>query len=119
MTIARVTAFNNLLREIFTIVSLKSPDDKDLEYTKNQIDLVFSVSPRKTITMFIKSTKPYLEKILHKDEVFFLDMANETEALEGLSLNTKWSTLSDVEKEKIWKNVQKMVVLGNKILVDD
>lgn len=118
MSIAKVAAFNNLLRDIVNIVSRRFPDDQDIEYTKTQIELSISVSPRLTISTFLQNTQPYLEKILLKDERFFLDMADSSKVLKGLSLNHKWSSFDDTEKEKMWKNVQKMVVLGNKIMME-
>jgi|SRR6478609_7572698 len=118
MSIARITAFNNLLRDIVETLCRKFPHDKELDYTKSQVELSLSISPRTTIVSFIQSTQPYLEKILHKDEEFFLNLAGETKALSSLSIGDKWSQLEDGEKEKLWKNVQKMVVLGNKILAE-
>jgi len=119
MALARVTAFNNLLRDIINLVSNKFPEDKDVAYTKSQIELAISVSPRGTISGFMKETKPYLEKILHKDEDFFLNMINDSKGLQGLAINDKWTYLNTVEKDRLWKNVQKMVVLGNKIMSED
>lgn len=118
MSVARITAFNNLLRDIVQVVSERFPDDKELEYTKSQIELSVSVSPRKTIISFIKSTQPYLEKILHKDEAFFLELADKTTSLQPLSIGEKWLALDAAQREKLWKNVQKMVVLGNKIMTE-
>ena len=100
------------------IVSQKFPDDKDLEYTKSQIELGVSVSPLSTITSFINNTRPYLEKILHKDEGFFLTVVEDHSAFKGMAISTKWHELTQSEKDHMWKNVQKMIVLGNKILTE-
>lgn len=119
MSVTRITAFNNLLRDVINIVAARFPDDKDLEYTKSQIELSVSVSPKGTITTFMQNTRPYLEKILHKDEQFFLCMANGSKTLNGLQISQKWSLLTTEDRERLWRTIQKMVVLGNKILTEE
>ena len=47
MSDARVIAFNNLLRELVQIISKKFPNDKELEYTKSQIEISIAMSPRR------------------------------------------------------------------------
>lgn len=118
MSVTRITAFNNLLRDIINVVATRFPNDKELEYTKSQIELSVSISPRGTITAFMQNARPYLEKILHKDEQFFLCMANGSKTLNGLQISQKWSSLTNEDKERLWRTVQKMVVLGNKILTE-
>ena len=119
MSVIRITKFHNYLRDVVTILSDRFPEDKEVEYTKSQIELAVSVSPRGTITTFMGSARPYLEKILHKDEQFFLCMADGTKSLKGLAINDKWGKLTDEDKDRLWKTVQKMVVLGNKILTEE
>jgi len=116
MAVARVTAFNNLLQDIVNIVSRRFPEDKDLEYTRSKIELYVSLSPRQTISTFMKSAQPYLEEILNKNDAFFIGMAQQSDVFSTLQLDSKWSLLEDTDRETLWKNVQKMLVLGNKIL---
>lgn len=116
MSVTRVTAFNNLLRDIVNIIAKRFPEDKDLEWYRSQIELSSSVSPRRTICSFMQGAKPYLKNIRDKDDKFFLYVADSSESLSKLRLGDKWESLSRHEKEALWKNVQKMVVLANKIL---
>jgi len=118
MSVARVNAFNNLLRDIVNIMATKFPEDRDIEWYKSQIELSASVSPRKTITSFMQSVRPFLKYILHKDEQFFLCYVDSQESLQKLGLGKKWNQLEQQQKDALWKNVQKMVVLGDKILAD-
>ena len=39
MSVARVNAFNNLLRDIVNIMATKFPEDRDIEWYKSQIEL--------------------------------------------------------------------------------
>ncbi len=119
MSIARITAFNNLLIDILSLVEKHFPGDKDLEYTKSQIELALSFSPGTTIASFMRDVKPYLEKIHNKDEHFFKNIADKEKSLKGLSLGKKWDVLEKPEREKVWRNVQKMIVLGDRILNDN
>jgi len=114
----RISAFNNLLRNIINIVASEFPEDRDLEYTRSQIELSFTVSPRTTIITFMKCLEPYIEKICRKDEDFFLNVVKKEKTLKNMKLHEKWDKLAINEREKLWKNVQKMVVLGDKILSD-
>ena len=116
MSQARVTAFHNLLKDIINIVSGKFPEDRDLEYARSQLELSLSVSARITVSSFMEGVTPFLDKIYHKDEAFFIDFSNNDEILSEMKLGEKWIQLDASEKEKLWKNVQKLVVLGNKIL---
>jgi hypothetical protein len=116
MSIARVTAFNNLLRDIVNIISNKFPDDKDIEWYKSQIELSTSIAPRKTIVSFMQTARPYLKNILHKDEHFFLCIVDSEGSLEKLGIGKKWKELEGHQKDALWRNVQKMIILGDKIL---
>jgi hypothetical protein len=119
MSATKITAFHNMLREIVTVLVKRFPDDKHLEYTKSQIELSISVSPRGTITTFVKNTQPYLEQILRRDEQFFLCLADDSKTLDGLRINEKWISLTTSDRDRLWETVQKMVVLGNKIMKDE
>jgi hypothetical protein len=116
MSVARITAFNNLLRNIVDIVATKFPEDRDIEWYRSRIELSTSVSPRQTIISFMQTAQPYLKNILQKDEQFFLCVADSQQSLQKLGLGEKWDKLEGHEKDALWKNVQKMVLLGNKIL---
>lgn len=113
---ARVSAFNNLLHDTMSLVSKKFPNDKELDYTKSQIELSLSMSPFVTITTFVTNAMPYVDEINKRDETYFLSKANNRSIL--LNLSDKWRDLTDSEKDKIWSNIQKMLRLGRKIMTD-
>lgn len=113
-----VPIFNALLKDLINILSVRFPKDRELQCTKSKIEISFSVSPRLTIVHFVDHTRPFLEKIHNKDEEFFLKMAADDEDFGKLQIHEKWNNLTPDDKSRIWKNIQKMVVLGNKILND-
>lgn len=116
MSIARVTMFNNLLHDVVQLISEKFPEDKDVEWTRSQIEFYTSVSSLGAVTNFMQSARPHLKQILEKDDVFFISMANKQDWLAAMCLEDKWSSLSIEDKEALWRKIQKMVVLGDKIL---
>lgn len=113
---ARVIHFNNLLKDILSLLSARFPQDKDVEYTRNQVELATSVSTRRVIENFSNTVRPYLQKIHDRDETFFLNKATTDSYLQDLNIHDKWASLSKEDREHLWKNVQKMVILGDKIL---
>ena len=97
-------------------MATKFPEDRDIEWYKSQIELSASVSPRKTITLLVWLL--FLKYILHKDDSFSCCYVDSQESLQKLGLGKKWNQFADSQKDALWKNVQKMVVLGDKILAD-
>ena len=118
MASMQITVFNKLMMEIVEMLADKFPMDKDVDYAKSQLEIAMSVSTRSTISTYMETTRPYLEKILNKDEDFFLEKADKTSALRDLGLGSKWRQLTPTEKSIMWRNIQKMIVLGNKILTE-
>lgn len=116
MSFALQVAFNNSLNETLNMISNKFPLDKHIEYTKNQVEVALSISERQLVSGFLKSVQPYLHEITTKNDVFFISMAGNSKELECFNLAEKWSFFTDAEKEKLWKYVQKLVVLGKKIM---
>jgi hypothetical protein len=118
MSYTRILAFQNILRDSLTLMSNKFPDDADIEDTRNKVELSTSISPHFVIVSFMQNVEPFVEKIKKRDERFFLKIAGEKKSLGSLKLGDKWHKLSEKEKDLLWKNVEKLVQLGNRILSD-
>lgn len=116
MSFPKIIAFNKMLKDVVESISDKFPDDKDISFTKDNIDISISMSPRTPVKMFMQGVSPFLQQIAQKDDKFFLKTANEDENLRSLDLSDKWNHYSEDEKELLWKKVQKMVLLGGKIM---
>lgn len=112
----RIHAFNNMLKDLLEYISKKFPQDKDVTYARSQIELALTLSSITSIRSFMSCAQPYLSEIYNKDEHFFLDIAKTDSTLNCMHLGDKWKDLDDNDKDTIWKKLQKMVVLGNKIV---
>ena len=105
--------FNNDLILLF-------PNDKDFKLFKNGIVLLKATNPRKILTLFDQYVSKYEEKILQKDETFFLENNyDELDRTENI-LNTMdilknyWKNLTDQNKEKVWQYFILLVKLNRK-----
>lgn len=110
-------AFHKLLNEIFDVVLKKFPNDRDIGYTKSQIDITTNISPGLVVSTFIQEITPYLDQIKNRDEEFFLRKSRTDETISYMNLADKWKSFSDKEKDKLWNNVDKMLKLADKILI--
>ena len=113
---SQTQSFCKILNETLAFITTKFPSDKDLEYSKSQIELALLVSQRLTITTFVNATTPFLAKIEARDSDFFLNVANAEPALACLKLGDKWGNLSPADQEYLWQNVKRLTVLGQKLI---
>ena len=73
------------------------------------------------VQLFIEYVNKYEQKILDKDETFFLkNEYNELEKTENIlnsmnKLKNYWGTLSDQNKEKVWKYFEILLKLSKMV----
>ena len=113
---SRTVAFNNLLQSTADLVCKRFPEDRDIDYTRSRIELAVSMSPRLAVVSFMENVEPLRDYIVRRDEAFFLGKAKTDDTLKCFNLGDKWKTLSESDKETLWSNVTKMMVLGDKIM---
>ena len=118
--VTQLTTFNDELVKLF-------PEEKDFRIFKSAVNLLkntpFGDGNGKIYSIFINYIEPYREKILVKDESFFLeneydnvvqanskDLSNIIVKLKGL-----WRGLSDTTKDSIWGYLCLMIQISNKI----
>ena len=89
------------------------PQDKYLRMADNGISLMKSVHPRKLCDLFAQFFHPYKEKIMARDETFFIqhefkeiqstfNSQQDTVCLIMKQLKAHWATMSDVSKKATW-----------------
>lgn len=89
------------------------PQDKYLRMADNGISLMKSVHPRKLCDLFAQFFRPYKEKIMARDETFFIqhefkeiqstfNSQQDTVCLIMKQLKAHWATMSDVSKKATW-----------------
>ena len=110
-----MSAFTDLLKDLLVRLTKKFPMDRDLAYSRSQIELGLSMSPTTTINAFVDNVLPYKEKIKNRQESFFLNMAQTDESVQYLNIGDKWNLLSNEDKDFLWKTVFKLLNLGIKL----
>lgn len=121
MTVPLVIAFNNVLKDLLQTLCNKFPGDKEVLYTKTQVEIASSCHSKLPAMQFTINVKPFIQHIQQKNETFFLRLVESPEykdLLQGLDLSEKYTRLNQIEKEQLWQYFQKLVILGQKIFPD-
>ena len=119
-------AFNNVLTDFIDDCILVFPEDTDFKVYKKGVNLLVKVNPKKVLTVFTEYTSIYREKILVKEEDFFLN----TDYTDIVSSNSKysesdifniinkikgyWVELNDSNKTKIWDYMILLINISDK-----
>ena len=118
-----ITAFNNLVVRFNDDLIQTFPEEKDFKTYRKGIILLNSINNKKVSVMFNNYSNLYREKIISRDESFFLKVNfynlihKESDTVENIinKLKFHWSTLSDSNKTKIWDYINLLLELNDKI----
>ena len=97
------------------------PSDNDFKLFKNGINLLNRTNPRKIVNLFREYVDKYEQRIMSRDETFFLqndyDEIQKTEnILESMNkLKNYWKDLNDSNKEKVWKYFEVLIKLSKMV----
>ena len=121
-----LTAFNNLIFKFTDDLIETFPEENDFKVYRRAFSILKSANAKKMCVIFRNYSQIYREKILNKDETFFLDNdyseikeANEDEnTVEQVinKLKSYWGELSAENKEKIWKYLETLIKLSDLIM---
>lgn len=90
------------------------PEEKAVAKYKNGFELMRKSNPRKCVDGYMTSVAPFQEKIMAKDESFFL--ASNESIIKDMNLQKHWTPdLSAVTKDAIWQYLQTLYILGSTI----
>ena len=120
-TDAYVNAFNKTLMSLLTFLEKKFPHDLDIMSTKSQLDVALQFTPRIPAVRFMDGVLPFTKQIERRDESFFMNLIETkeyAELLKGLNMKEKWMSFNDHQKDQIWQCFQKMVQLGDKVMMN-
>ena len=102
------------------------PEDSDLKLAKTAVATLSFVNPRQLLDLYNEFAYPYREKILNKDEKYFLEKDFVTEDLDEGDNESAFNTmfnfrrylteLSDENKENVWLYMKVLVKLNDKYL---
>lgn len=120
-----ITVFNEKFLEFIKDLIETFPNDKDFKLCKQSFNLVQMVDVKKPIEMFNMYAIKYKEKIMARDEKFFLNH-NFKEELESnidsnfsvellIKLKNSWKTLTSKNKDVIWSYLQLLYKVNDKV----
>ena len=106
--------FNDELIELF-------PEETEFATLKTAIELVKKTNPRLLVTVFTSYIELWKSQILNRDESFFManqynDLTQGDDYFEQLITRLKkyWNTLSDHNKDSIWKYLETLIKISEK-----
>jgi hypothetical protein len=114
--------FNKQLNKFLEALQKILPNDLSIKTARSQISSAIFVSPKKVLEQFIKHVFPFKNKIMEKDESYFLETEEKTFGIkednlsEALQLKNIWKTLRKENKEMIWTYFQVLIVLAEKTI---
>ena len=121
-----LTAFNNLIFKFTDDLIETFPEENDFKVYRRAFSILKSANAKKMCVIFRNYSQIYREKILNKDETFFLDndyseikeaKVDENTVEQVINkLKSYWGELSAENKEKIWKYLETLIKLSDLIM---
>lgn len=119
-----LTAFNNIIFEFVDDLIATFPEENDFKVYKRTLSLLKSANAKKMCLIFKNYSYEYRDKIINKDETFFLKNSydnikegygNDDQTVEGIieKLKNYWNELSNENKETIWQYLNTMIKLSD------
>lgn len=106
---ANVSAFTQVLEQFLDELTQTFPEQPALKKYKATFDLLRKANPRKIMETFVESVKPFADRIMQKDETFFLN--GNIDFLNGLDIKKWWTPeLSQGTKNSIWQFLQYLLI---------
>ena len=120
-SVTYLTAFNNLILKFNNDLIETFPEENDFKVYKRGFELLFKANAKKTCIFFKNYVINYRDKILNKDESFFL--ANDYSDIVDTSqdgmvdivnkLKKYWGQLTTSNKDKIWDYLITLIKLSD------
>ena len=116
-------AFCNQLVAFFEDISETYPEEADIRTAAQALKLVKQANPRFIYTTFMhKVYSEFAEHILNEDEEYILGRAKQILESEHSDINyafwifdKHWSTMSETNKQHIWRYVKSLVLLARRV----
>ena len=113
---ASVSAWNDMMEQFLTELEKTFPEEKAVKKYKTSLDLLRKSNPRKCVEGYMAAVGPYQEKVMQKDESFFLKNEDSNTLIKEMNLQKHWtSDLSTKTKDAIWQYLQTLFILGTTI----
>ena len=122
-----LSAFNNTLYKFVHELISSFPAERKFVVFKNAIKLVQKVNPRKVLILFIEYISPYKDKLIQRDEDFFLNnnyinIINKTNASKENAwtlidkIKVYWKDINQQNKDIIWDYFKVLITLAYKYI---
>lgn len=113
-----VSAWNDMMDQFITELEKTFPEEKSIKKYHTSFDLLRKSNPRKCVDAYMAEVGPYQEKIMAKDESFFLDGSCHSDFLNEINIKKYWTPeLSENTKGAIWQYLQTLYILGTTISI--
>lgn len=107
--------FSNLMKGFLDYVGSICKNDKKIKGTCTNINTLLYVNPRLVMTEYQKNITPYKKELFEKNEDFFINLNINSPELSTIiySIKSKWGSLQEKEKEKIFSYILKLYCLSS------
>lgn len=106
-------AFNDMMAQFLNELVLTFPEEKTIQKFQAGFEVARTTIPRSILDGFMSSVGPHSQKLMMKDEAFFLDHAKDIAFLKDIALDTVWTPdTSPATKGAIWQYLQTLHILG-------
>ena len=110
---ATVSTFNEMMGQFLTELVQTFPEEKAMKKYLTAFEMAKQSNARMVMNEFMKSVNPYAQKIMSKDDTFFIEHNSEIPFLDELNLKEHWNdTLSENTKNAIWQYLQTLYLMG-------
>lgn len=108
-----LSSFNELMQQFLDELEVAFPDDPKLKKHQSNFSILKRANARKPLTAFMEQVGPHAQKIMAKDETYFLESTDSF--ITDLDIKTKWDTSSENTKNAIWQYLQTLYIIGTTI----
>ena len=112
-----ISAWNDMMAQFINELHSTFPEEKAIKKYQTSFDLLRKSNPRKCVEGYMAEVTSVQEKIMSKDESFFLDPSTiKSELIRELNISKYWTPeLSQNTKDAIWQYLQTLYILGTTI----
>jgi len=109
-----ISAWNEMMEQFLGELEKTFPEEKAVKKYKASFELLKKSNPRKCVEGYMTGVSKYQEKIMAKDESFFME-SNDS-VLAEMNIKKHWTAdMSTKTKDAIWQYIQTLYILGTTI----
>ncbi len=106
-------AFNDMMSQFLNELVLTFPEEKSIQKFQATFEVARTTMPRSILDGFMNSVGPHSQKLMAKDESFFLEHAKDIDFLKEINLDKIWTPETSAQtKGAIWQYLQTLHILG-------